>query len=150
MVLFSACSQLMTSSGPGCPATAFEGAKRRANAFVARRVEKHVYILFDWKATPDLSRALRREKSIWWSFLRKCARLGSIFGGIDSHAWRSRATHKHVSGFPPHFLYSRELYRSSQEQFSSARRAQRKFRMEPGRSAAKLALCWEIFLQQIA
>ena len=38
------------------------------------------------EATPDLSRALRREKSKWWSFLRKCDRTGSIFGGIDSHA----------------------------------------------------------------
>ena len=38
-----------------------------------------------------------------------------------------------------YFLYSREIYRSGQEQFSSAQRAQRKFRMEPGRSAAKLA-----------
>ena len=37
----------MTSSGPGCPATAFEGEMRRANALVARRVEKHVYMLFD-------------------------------------------------------------------------------------------------------
>jgi hypothetical protein len=37
----------MTSSRPGCPATAFEGAKRRANAFVARRVEKQVYLHFD-------------------------------------------------------------------------------------------------------
>mgnify|MGYP004518450383 CR=1 FL=1 len=37
------------------------------------------------------------------------------------------------------FSYSREIYRSGQEQFSSAQRAQRKFRMEPGRSAAKLA-----------
>ena len=43
-----------------------------------------------------------------------------------------------------YFLYSREIYRSGQEQFSSAQRAQRKFRMEPGRSAAKLALCKEI------
>ena len=146
MVLFSACSHLMTSSGPGCPATAFEGAKRRANVFVARRVEKHVYMLFDWEATPDLSRALRREKSIWWSFLRKCDWIRSIFGGIDSHAWRSRATCKHVSGLLPYFLCSREVYRSSQQQFSRARKAQRKFRMEPGRSAAKLALCWEIFL----
>ena len=25
-----------------------------------------------------------------------CDRIGSIFGRIDSHAWRSRATHKHV------------------------------------------------------
>ena len=38
-----------------------------------------------------------------------------------------------------YFLYSRWIYRSGQEQFSSAQRAQRKFRMEPGRSAAKLA-----------
>ena len=44
------------------------------------------------EATPDLSRALRCEKSKWWSFLRKCDRIGSIFGGIDSHAWRSEAT----------------------------------------------------------
>ena len=54
--------------------------------------------------------------------------------------------HKHVSGLLPYFLYSREIYRSGQEQFSSAQRAQRKFRMEPGRSAAKLALCKEILL----
>ena len=40
--------------------------------------------LVDWEATPDLSRALRREKSKRWSFLRKCDRIGSIFGGIDS------------------------------------------------------------------
>ena len=53
-------------------------------------------------------------------------------------------------GFLPNFLYSREIYRSGQEQFSSAQRAQHKFRMEPGRSAAKLALCKEILLQQIA
>ena len=44
-----------------------------------------------------------------------------------------------VSGLLPYLLYSREIYRSGQEQFSSAQRAQRKFRMEPGRSAAKLA-----------
>ena len=37
------------------------------------------------------------------------------------------------------YCWSREIYRSGQEQFSSAQRAQRKFRMEPGRSAAKLA-----------
>ena len=49
------------------------------------------------------------------------------------------ATRKHVSGLLLHFLSSREIYRSGQEQFSSAQRAQRKFRMEPGRSAAKLA-----------
>ena len=36
-----------TGRRPGCPATAFEGATRRANALVARRVEKHVYMLFD-------------------------------------------------------------------------------------------------------
>ena len=100
----------MTSSGPGCPANAFEGATRRANAFVARRVEKHVYMLFDWEATPDLSRALRCEKSKWWSFLRKYDRIVSIFGGIDSHAWRSKATRKHVSGFLPHFSFIRERY----------------------------------------
>ena len=117
---FSACIYLMTSSGPGCPATAFEGATRQANALVARRVEMHVYMLFDWEATPDLSRALRREKSKRWSFLRKCDRIGSIFGGIDSHAWRSKATHKHVSGFLPNFLYSREVYRFSQQQFFNA------------------------------
>ena len=93
----------MTSSGPGCPATAFEGATRRANALVARRVA------CDWEATPDLSRALRREKSKWWSFLRKCDRTGSIFGGIDSHAWRSEATHKHVLAFYPTFSI-RERY----------------------------------------
>ena len=38
-------------------------------------------------------------------------------------------------------------YRSSQQQFSSAQRAQRKFRVEPGRSAAKLALCKEFMLK---
>ena len=54
--------------------------------------------------------------------------------------------HKHVSGFLPYFLYSREIYSFGQQQFSSAQRAQRKFRMEPGRSAAKLALCKEILL----
>ena len=101
--------------------------------------------LVDWEATPDLSRALRREKSKRWSFLRKCDRIGSIFGGIDSHAWRSRATHKHVSGFLPNFLSSREIYRFSQQQFSCAQRAQRKFRMESRRSVAKLALCKERF-----
>ena len=88
----------MTSSGPGCPATAFEGATRRANALVARRVA------CDWEATPDLSRALRREKSKWWSFLRKCDWIRSIFGGIDSHAWRSKATHKHVLSLSSNFL----------------------------------------------
>ena len=31
----------------------------------------------------------------------------------------------------PYFLCSREVYRSSQQQFSRARMAQRKFRMEP-------------------
>ena len=80
----------MTSSGPGCPATVPKGALRRIGALVARR------IACDWEATPDLSRALWREKSKRWSFLRKCDRIGSIFGGIDSHAWRSRATRKHV------------------------------------------------------
>ena len=35
----------MPSSGPGCPATAFEGAKRRANAFVARRVVSKLCLL---------------------------------------------------------------------------------------------------------
>ena len=46
-------------------------------------------------------------------------------------------------------IFARDIsFRS--EQFSSAQRAQRKFRMEPGRSAAKLALCKEILLQQIA
>ena len=77
--------------------------------------------LVDWEATPDLSRALRREKSKWWSFLRKCDWIRSIFGGIDSHAWRSETTHKHVSGLLPYFLYSREIYRSSQQQFSRAK-----------------------------
>ena len=42
---FSACSYLMTSSGPGCPATAFEGATRRANALVARRVVSKLCLL---------------------------------------------------------------------------------------------------------
>ena len=42
-------------------------------------------------------------------------------------------------------IFARDIsFRS--EQFSSAQRAQRKFRMEPGRSAAKLALCKEILL----
>ena len=45
--LFSACIYLMTSSGPGCPATAPKGAMRRIGAFVARRVEMHVYMHFD-------------------------------------------------------------------------------------------------------
>ena len=76
--------------------------------------------LVDWEATPDLSRALRREKSKRWSFLRKYDRIGSIFGGIDSHAWRSRATRKHVSGFLPNFLSSREVYRFGQQQFLNA------------------------------
>ena len=65
--------------------------------------------LVDWEATPDLSRALRREKSKWWSFLWKYDRIGSIFGGIDSHAWRSEATHKHVLAFYPTFSI-RERY----------------------------------------
>ena len=102
--------------------------------------------LVDWEATPDLSRALRREKSKWWSFLRKYDWIRSIFGGIDSHAWRSKATHKHVLSLSSNFLYLREIYHSGQEQFSSAQRAQRKFRVEPGRSVAKLALCKEILL----
>ena len=76
--------------------------------------------LVDWEATPDLSRALRREKSKRWSFLRKCDRIGSIFGGIDSHAWRSKATREHVSGFLANFLYSRGVYRSGQQQFLNA------------------------------
>ena len=76
--------------------------------------------LVDWEATPDLSRALRLEKSKRWSFLRKCDQIGSIFGGIDSHAWRSKATHKHVLGFLPNFLYSREIYHFSQQQFLNA------------------------------
>ena len=46
-------------------------------------------------------------------------------------------------------LFAR-VYRFSQQQFSCAQRARRKFRMEPVRSAAKLALCKEILLQQIA
>ena len=138
---FSACIYLMTSSRPGCPATAFEGAKRRANALVARRVEKHVYMHFDWEATPDLSRALRREKSKWWSFLRKCDWIRSIFGGIDSHAWRSKATHKHALSLSSSFLiFARDI------SFQSAAISQRKFRVESRRSVAKLALCWEILL----
>ena len=63
---------------------------------------------------------------------------GSIFGGIDSHAWRSKETRKHVSGFLPYFLYSRGAYRFSQQQFSCAQRAQRKFRMEAGRNFGKI------------
>ena len=55
------------------------------------------------EATPDLSRALRCEKSKWWSFLRKYDRIGSIFGGIDSHAWRSETTRKHVLGLLLYF-----------------------------------------------
>ena len=117
---FSACIYLMTSSRPGCPAATSKGAMRRANAIVARRVEMHVYMHFDWEATPDLSRALRREKSRWWSFLRKCDWIRSIFGGIDSHAWRSEATRKHVSGFLQYFLYSRWIYRFGQQQFLNA------------------------------
>ena len=34
-----------TGRRPGCPATAFEGAKRRANAFVARRVVSKLCLL---------------------------------------------------------------------------------------------------------
>ena len=49
--------------------------------------------------------------------------------------------HKHVLGLLLYFSSSREVYRFSQQQFSRAHRTQRKFRMEPGRSAAKLALC---------
>ena len=63
---------------------------------------------------------------------------GSILGGIDSHAWRSRATRKHVSGLLLYFSSSREVYRSSQQQFSCAQRAQRKFRMEAGRNFGKI------------
>jgi len=40
-------SYFMTSSGPGCPATVPIGALRRIGTIVARRVEKHVYMLFD-------------------------------------------------------------------------------------------------------
>ena len=36
----SMCDTLLISRGPGCPATAFEGATRRANAFVARRIDE--------------------------------------------------------------------------------------------------------------
>ena len=36
-----------TGSGPGCPATVPKGALRRIGTLVARRVEKHVYMLFD-------------------------------------------------------------------------------------------------------
>ena len=45
---------------------------------------------------------------------------GSIFGGIDSHAWRSKATREQVSGFLANFLYSRGVYRSGQQQFLNA------------------------------
>ena len=38
----------------------------------------------------------------------------------------------------PYFLWSREVYRSSQQQFSCAQRAQRKFRMEAGRNFGKI------------
>ena len=49
--------------------------------------------LVDWEATPDLSRALRREKSKRWSFLRKCDWIRSIVGGIDSKIfWYSSYT----------------------------------------------------------
>ena len=34
-----------TGRGPGCPATAFEGAKRRSNALVARRVVSKLCLL---------------------------------------------------------------------------------------------------------
>ena len=61
-----------------------------------------------------------------------------FFGWIDSHAWRSRATRKHVSGLLLYFSSSREVYRSSQQQFSCAQRAQRKFRMEAGRNFGKI------------
>ena len=44
-----------------------------------------------------------------------------------------------MSGFLPNFLYSREIYRSGQEQFSSAQRAQRKFRMESRRSVKPIS-----------
>ena len=37
------------------------------------------------------------------------------------------------------YCWSREIYRSGQKQFSSAQRAQRKFRVESRRSVAKLA-----------
>ena len=49
-----------------------------------------------------------------------CDRIGSIFGGIDSHACRSRATRKHVSGLLLYFSSSREVYRFSQQQFLNA------------------------------
>ena len=57
------------------------------------------------------------------------------------------AMQKRLFGLLPYFLCSREIYRSSQQQFSRAQRAQRKFRVEPGRSAAKLALCKEFMLK---
>ena len=44
-----------------------------------------------------------------------------------------------MSGLLLYFSSSREVYRFSQQQFSCAQRAQRKFRMEPVRSDAKLA-----------
>ena len=42
------------------------------------------------------------------------------------------------SGFLPSFLYSRYIYRFSQQQFSCAQRARRKFRMEPVRNCGKI------------
>ena len=46
--------------------------------------------------------------------------------------------HKHGLSFLPYFLYSQEVYRFSQQQFSCAQRAQRKFRMEAGRNFGKI------------
>ncbi|WP_293810323.1 hypothetical protein, partial [uncultured Phascolarctobacterium sp.] len=40
-------SYLMTSSGPGCPATVPKGALRRIGTLVARRIEMQVYLHFD-------------------------------------------------------------------------------------------------------
>ena len=170
---FSACIYLMTSSGPGCPATAFEGATRRANALVARRIDelmqsacrlrsdtRFVTSFATWQIEKvELSPKMRLNKEHFWrdriyDYAVKSAAgtdymkdyWESIFGGIDSHAWRSKATHKHVLSLSSNFLYSREIYHSGQEQFSSAQRAQRKFRVESRRSVAKLALCKEILL----
>ena len=43
----SMCDTLLISRRPGCPATVPKGALRRIGTIVARRVEKHVYMLFD-------------------------------------------------------------------------------------------------------
>ena len=81
----------------------------------------------------ELSPKMRLNKEHFWrdrfynygiksaavTFKRSIA-AGSIFGGIDSHAWRSETTRKHVSGFLSIFSSSREIYRFSQQQFLNA------------------------------